>query len=143
MRAEGADARSIAAVVSALGVAQIVSWGTLVYAIAVLAAPIRNDLGVGDVTLFGGFSAGLIISAAASPWIGRRIDAVGGRGVLAAGSALAGIALAVLALAQGPATLTLGWLLAGAAMAATLYDPAFAALAGFAGTSYRRAVTVS
>ena len=39
--------------VSALGVAQIVSWGTLFYTIAVLGAAMRQDLGVSDVLLFG------------------------------------------------------------------------------------------
>ena len=38
-------------------------------------------------------------------------------------------------------TLAVAWLLAGVAMAATLYDPAFATLHHLAGTSYRRAVT--
>jgi len=126
----------------ALGVAQIVSWGTLFYSIGVLAAPIRAELDVGDVTLFGGYTAGLVVSGVASPWVGRRIDAFGGRAVLAIGSVLAAVALAVLALARGPISLTFGWLLAGAAMAATLYDPAFAALSQIAGTSYRRAVTL-
>ncbi len=127
--------------VTALGLAQIVSWGTLFYSISVLAPPIRDELGVGDVTLFGGFTAGLVVSGIASPWVGRRIDAFGGRTVLAIGSALAALAMATLALAQGPLTLSVGWLVAGMAMAATLYDPAFAALAVIAGTSYRRAVT--
>jgi MFS family permease len=146
MRAGGADAHArgaprLAVTVTALGIAQIVSWGTLYYSITVLAPSIRADLGVGDVVLFGGFTAGLVVSGAASPWIGRRIDAFGGRTVLGAGSLLGALALTVLALAQGPLSLTLGWLIAGAAMAATLYDPAFAALSTFAGTSYRRAVT--
>ena len=135
-------AHRLAVVVGALGVAQIVSWGTLFYSIGVLASPIRDELGVGDVTLFGGFTAGLVVSGVASPWVGRRIDAFGGRSVLAIGSALAALAMGLLALAQGPVTLSLGWLVAGAAMAATLYDPAFAALSVIAGSSYRRAVSV-
>jgi hypothetical protein len=64
-------ARHLPARVAALGVAQIVSWGTLFYAIAVLGAPMRADLGVGDVLLFGAYSAGLLLSGAASPAIGR------------------------------------------------------------------------
>ncbi len=136
------DGPRLVVTICALGVAQIVSWGTLFYSISVLAAPIRDELGVGDVTLFGGYTAGLIVSSAASPWIGRRIDTFGGRSVLAVGSLLATAALVALALAQGPVSLTAGWVLAGAAMAATLYDPAFAALSLIAGSSYRRAVTV-
>ncbi|MEO8754216.1 MAG: MFS transporter, partial [Casimicrobiaceae bacterium] len=54
---------------------------------------------------------------------------------------LGALACVVLATAQGPATLAAGWLLAGVAMAACLYDPAFATLHQMAGASYRRAVT--
>ena len=65
------------------------------------------------------------------------ILARGAGGGLVAGA----LALAALALAQGPATVCAGWLLAGVAMALCLYDPAFAALHHISGTRYRRAVT--
>ena len=125
----------------ALGVAQIVSWGTLFYTIAVLGAAMRADTGVGELWLFGSFTAGLFLSGIASPLVGREIDARGGRRVLVAGSVLAALASCVLGSAQGPATVLAGWLLAGVAMAAALYDPAFATLHQIAGASYRRSVT--
>jgi hypothetical protein len=141
-----ADARDDPAVlwrgVCALGVAQVVSWGTLFYAIGVLAAPIKRDLGVGDVLLFGAFTAGLFVSGVAAPAVGRRVDARGGRGVLAFGSVTAALACLVLAAARAPWQMVAGWLLAGLAMAACLYDPAFATLYRAAGRQYRRAVTV-
>ena len=59
--------------VCALGVAQIVSWGTLFYSIAVLGPPMALTLGVTDVVLYGSFTAGLFLSGIASPWIGIRI----------------------------------------------------------------------
>jgi predicted MFS family arabinose efflux permease len=127
--------------VCALGVAQIVSWGTLYYTIAVLGAAMRSQLGVGDFLLFGSFTAGLLLSGMVSPWVGRQIDLRGGRRILAGGSLLGAAACAALAAAQGPATLLAGWLLAGVAMAGCLYDPAFATLHQIAGTRYRRAVT--
>lgn len=127
--------------VCALGIAQIVSWGTLFYTIAVLGAAMRADTGVSDLWLFGSFTAGLFLSGVVSPFVGRQIDAFGGRRVLAAGSLLGAAACAVLAAAQGPLSLAAGWLLAGVAMAACLYDPAFATLHQIAGLSYRRAVT--
>ncbi len=127
--------------VCALGVAQIVSWGTLFYTIAVLGGAMRADTGTTDLWLFGSFTAGLFLSGLVSPLVGRQIDAFGGRRVLAAGSLTGALACAVLATAQGPLTLAAGWLLAGAAMAACLYDPAFATLHQIAGMSYRRAVT--
>jgi predicted MFS family arabinose efflux permease len=127
--------------VSALGVAQIISWGSLFYAIAVLGSAMRRDLGISDVVLFGSFTMGLFLSGVASPLVGREIDSRGGRRVLAAGSLLGAVAMIALAAAQGPVTMLAGWLLAGVAMSACLYDPAFATLHQVSGTSYRRAVT--
>lgn len=128
-------------IVPALGIAQIVSWGTLFYAIAVLGPAMRDALATSDVVLFGSFTGGLFLSGIVSPWIGRRIDAGGGRGVLAGGSLLSALACATLALAANPLVMLCGWLAAGVAMAACLYDPAFATLHRMAGGSYRRAVT--
>jgi predicted MFS family arabinose efflux permease len=128
-------------VVPALGIAQIISWGSLFYPLAVLAAAIRRDLGLGDVAVFGSFTAGLFASGLAAPAVGRLIDAHGGRWVLAGGSALAAVALATLALAQNAAMLLAGFVLAGVAMAGCLYDPAFAALHRISGSAYRKAVT--
>ena len=125
----------------ALGVAQIVSWGTLFYTIAVLGAAMRADTGVSELWLFGSFTAGLFLSGIASPLVGREIDARGGRRVLVAGSLLAALASCVLGSEQGPLTVLAGWLLAGIAMAAALYDPVFATLHQIAGPSYRRSVT--
>ena len=127
--------------VCALGVAQIISWGTLFYTIAVLGGAMRRDLGVSDVFLFGSFTAGLFLSGVVSPLVGREIDARGGGRVLSAGSILGAIATALLATAQGPWSMLAGWLLAGVAMSACLYDPAFATLHQISGTAYRRAVT--
>lgn len=134
-------ARNLGARIVALGVAQIISWGTLFYTIAVLGAAMRAELGVSDTLLFGAFSGGLFVSGAASPAVGRWIDAGHARSALAAGSCIAALALALLASAQGPATLLVGWLVAGAAMAFTLYDPAFAVLHSISGAGYRRAIT--
>ncbi len=127
--------------VCVLGVVQIVSWGTLFYTIAVLGASMRADTGVDELWLFGSFSSGLFVSGMVSPFVGRQIDARGGRSVLAAGSLLGASACAILATAQGPWTLLAGWLVAGVAMSACLYDPALATLHQMAGASYRRAVT--
>lgn len=127
--------------VSALGVAQIISWGTLFYAIGVLGKPMREELGVGDLFLFGSFTAGLLISGTLAPITGRMIDQRGGRFVLSWGSVIGGIAMAVLAAATHPAMMVAGWLIAGVAMSMCLYDPAFATLSQHAGERYRKAVT--
>ncbi len=132
---------SLSSTVAALGFAQIISWGTLFYTIAVLGPALREAAGVGEVVLYACYSIGLVVSGLVAPAIGRRIDARGGRVVLAAGSMLGAVACVALAMVQGPVTLLIAWLLAGLAMAATLYDPAFATLNDVAGTAYRRSVT--
>ncbi|HXF77216.1 MAG TPA: MFS transporter [Usitatibacter sp.] len=130
------------ALVAALGIAQIVSWGTLFYAIGVLGPAMQRDLHVSSLFVFGAFTAGLLVSGAAAPAAGRMVDARGGRSVLSTGSVLGTVAMAILALAPNGAVMSIGWLVAGAAMAACLYDPAFATLSQHAGERYRRAVTV-
>jgi predicted MFS family arabinose efflux permease len=131
----------LAALVSVLGVTQIVAWGTLFYSISVLGEPMRQALGVGEVLLFGSFTLGALVSGALAPAIGRDIDRHGGRRVLVAGALAGAGAMALLAGAQNAAMLVAGWLLAGAAGAATLYDPAFATLHQVAGARYRAALT--
>jgi len=119
----------------------VISWGTLFYAIGVLGAPMRADLGVSELFVFGAFSAALLVSGTLAPLMGRIIDRRGGRFVLSLGSILGAAACALLAAAPNAAAMVAGWLLAGAAMAACLYDPAFATLSQHAGARYRRAVT--
>lgn len=127
--------------VGALGVAQIISWGSLFYAIGVLGPPMRAELGVSELFLFGSFTAGLLVCGAIAPATGRVIDRLGGRKVLSVGSIAGAIGMAVLAMASGPVVVVIGWAIAGASMAATLYDPAFATLSQHTGDKYRRAVT--
>ena len=131
----------LVALVTGVGIAQIASWGSLYYAIGVLGKPMREELGVTELFVFTAFTAGLLVSGTLAPWIGRSIDRLGGRRVLAWGSVASAAALAILAVAPNAAVMTLGWLLAGAAMSASLYDPAFATLSQHSGSHYRRAVT--
>ncbi len=127
--------------ICALGIAQIISWGTLFYSIAVLGPPMALALHLSETVLYGSFTCGLLVSGFVAPWAGRRIDRRGGRGVLGLGSTLAAAACALLALANNGTVMLLGWLVAGAAMAMCLYDAAFATLHRHAGERYRKAVT--
>ncbi len=127
--------------VAMLGITQIIAWGTLTYGIAVLAPAISADLGLSMGWVFGAFSLGLGFSGLAAPAVGRAIDRIGGGKVMAGGSLLAALAMALVALSQGPALFFLGWIMAGLAMAANLYDAAFATLSQFAGSRYRQALT--
>jgi predicted MFS family arabinose efflux permease len=124
-----------------LGTTQIVAWGSLTYSIAVLAPSIASDLGMTAGTVFGAFSLGLGFSGLAAAAAGRAIDRLGGGRVMAFGSLLAALSMAMVALADGPLLFFAGWIVAGLAMTANLYDAAFATLSQFAGTRYRQALT--
>ena len=127
--------------VPALGITQIISWGTLYYSIAVLGASMRAELGISSPALFGAYSASLLISAIVAPAVGRALDRIGGRQVMSAGSIVAGVALLAIAHAHSVLALYLAWGVAGIAMAMTMYDAAFATLSQHTGTSYRTALT--
>jgi predicted MFS family arabinose efflux permease len=130
-----------ALLVPALGISQIVSWGTLYYAIAVLSAPMRAELQMTEPVFFAAFTLSLLVSGLVAPTIGRWIDTRGARGVMSGGSLLAAAAFVLLATATGSVAYFLGWIVAGLAMAATLYEASFAALNQLAGSLYRRTVT--
>lgn len=126
----------------ALGVTQIVSWGSIYYAFALLLEPLQRDLGAGKSEVAGAFSAALLVSGLCASWIGRTIDRLGGRWVMTAGSLAAVLLLAALSQVQSAPVLYLVWIGLGAAMAATLYEPAFVVIAQVYRLNYRRALTV-
>ncbi len=125
----------------ALGLAQTLAWASSYYLPAILAAPIAADLRLNPAWVFGAFSAALLVAALVGPLAGREIDRRGGRDVLIASNLLFAAGLIALGLAQGAATLTLAWLVIGIAMAAGLYDAAFATLAGLWGRHARGPIT--
>lgn len=128
VRSLGLDRRGLRRVLVVLCVTEITSWGVLYYALPVLAPAIADDTGWSIPAVTGAFSAGLVVSALVGVPVGRWLDRIGPRLVMAAGSVLAVPAVVVIAFAGSFPVFVAGWLLAGVAMAGTLYPPAFAAL---------------
>lgn len=127
----------------ALGVTQIVGYGTLYYAFAVLAKDLTGEVGVSMPFAFGAFSLALLAGGAVAPIAGRAIDRYGAARVMALGSVGAGLALAALSQATGPVTLVAALILVEMVSAMVLYDAGFAALAQSAGAAgTRRAITL-
>ena len=124
-----------------LGMAQLVAWGTLYYAIAVLGQPMRRELGLTAPELFGVFTGSLTLSGLLAPWAGALVDRWGGRLTLAASSCIAAAGFVLLAVSHTFLTFSVAWTLHGLAMALGLYDTCFAALAQVVPASYRRSVT--
>lgn len=121
----------------ALGSAQLLAWASSYYLLAILAVPMARQFGLANVWVYAMFSAALVVAAALGPLVGRWVDQRGGRRVLMASNGVFAVAHLLLATAQHPAQLLLGWLLIGAAMPMGLYDAAFATLVRLFGSAAR------
>ncbi|MEU9146471.1 MFS transporter [Streptomyces sp. NPDC048349] len=130
------------AVLPALCLTQITSWGVLYYAFPVLNPAITADTGWPAGVTTAAFSAALVVSAVVGMYVGRVLDRRGPHAVMTAGSVLGPLSLLVVAAAPHLAVFTAGWLLAGASMAATFYQPAFAALTRWWAPDHIRALTI-
>ncbi|HXF87222.1 MAG TPA: MFS transporter [Xanthobacteraceae bacterium] len=133
--------RSRPVVITALGIAQILGWGTSFYFPAVLAAPIVQDTGWPLGWVVGGVSIGLMVGGLVSPRVGDIIARIGGRPVLAASSVLFAAGLGLIGLAPWLQLYLFGWVVVGLAMGAGLYDAAFAALGQVYGREARGPIT--
>lgn len=129
------------AIVAALGLTQILAWGSSYYLLAVLAGPIAQDTGWPLAWVVGGLSLGLLVEGLVSPLVGHAIERRGGRPVLAASAALLAAGLAGLAVAPGLPVYVAAWLVLGLGMGAGLYDAAFSTLGRLYGLEARRAIT--
>lgn len=127
--------------VSALGITQILAWGSSYYLPAVLAGPIAVDTGWSLTAVVAGLSCGLLLAGIASPTTGRLIQQYGGRPVLVASSLLLASALALMAMSDDYLVYLLAWLLMGLGMSSGLYDAGFATLGRLYGPGARGAIT--
>lgn len=133
-------AASFRRVVAAVGLGQLLAWGSSYYLLATLARPMAADLGIPGVWVYASFSAALVVAALLGPWAGACMDRHGGRGVLLVSNLLFAASLGLLAVAQDRTMLTLGWLAMGIAMPMGLYDAAFSTVVGRYGAQARRAI---
>ena len=127
--------------IAALGIIQILAWGSSYYLLAVLAGPIAADTGWPYAWVIGGVSLGLLVAGLVSLRVGRAIEEYGGRPVLAAGAVLLAAGLAMLAAAPSVPIYLGAWLVLGAGMGAGLYDAAFSTLGRLYGAEARSAIT--
>jgi hypothetical protein len=128
-------------VITALGIAQILAWGTSFYFPAVFAEPIVAETGWSLGWVVGGTSIGLLTAGLISPQVGRIIDARGGRPVLLASSTFYAAGLAGVGLAPALPFYLFAWVLIGIGMGTGLYDAVFAALGRMYGSEARGPIT--
>ncbi|MDQ3188718.1 MAG: MFS transporter [Pseudomonadota bacterium] len=128
--------------VAALGITQITAWGSIYYVFALLMEQLQADLHASKTVIVGAFSVALLVAGLLAPFVGSLIDRYGGRALMTTGSIVGGLALIALGHVTTIAELYVVWVVLGAAMAATLYEPAFAVLTRLFAMGYRRAITV-
>jgi MFS family permease len=127
--------------VSVLGITQIIAWGTMFYPPVLTVPLIAADRGWSIAFGMSGFSLGLLTGGLAAPYVGRLIDRFGGDAIMPVGSLAGALGLLGLVHADGLLAYLAVWMLLGVAMAANLYDPAFATLGRIFGVAARRPIT--
>jgi hypothetical protein len=128
--------------VPVLGVTQIIAWGAIFYS-PVLTAPLIAAEGGWSLSFtMSGFSIGLLVAGLVSPYVGQSIDRHGGHVVMAAGSLVSALGLFGLAVSTDRISYIVVWMVLGAGLGASLYDPAFATLGRLFGANARRPITV-
>jgi MFS family permease len=130
------------AVLAVLCATEITSWGVLYYALPVLAGDITGATGWSATGVTAALSTGQLVAALVGIPIGRRLDRAGPRAVMTAGSLLGVLSVVLVATAGNLLWFHAAWALAGAAMGAVLYPPAFAALTRWYGPDPVGALTV-
>lgn len=132
---------SPAVVVSLLGLTQIIGYGTTYYSFAIVADRVGASFGLPTSWLFGLFSGTLLIGGAVAPWSGRQMDRRGAGRLMAAGSAIAAVALAGMALAPGAIAFAAALLALQVGAPLILYEAAFTALVQTGGHAARTHIT--
>lgn len=127
---------------STVAFTEMISWGVLYYAFTVFLKPMQMSLGWSTTALTGAFSLALLCSGIAALFIGRWLDRYGTRLLMTVGSCAASLLLLAWAGVQNLGIFYLIWVGIGIAMAATLYDPAFALVTTWFQFRRARALTI-
>lgn len=126
----------------ALAITETVSWGIVYYSFSVSLLPMEAELGVTRAELSFAFSLVLLVSGVVAIPIGRWVDRHGARGLMTVGSLLASVLVGAWSRVENLAGLYAIFGGLGVAMAAVLYDPAFAVLTMWFSRKRRRAFTI-
>ena len=130
-----------ASIVWALGLTQIIGYGTLYYSFGTLAPAMAAEFGWTPEWVFGLLSASLLVGGLVAPFSGRLADRHGAAQLMVFGSAAAALALALAAVAPNGIVFAAGLVAMEVASAFVLYATAFAALAQASPAGAQRSIT--
>jgi len=112
--------------VAALGLSQLVSWGTLYYSFPLIGEAMINDMGWSRTDIYGAATLGLLAAALAAYPIGSLIDRGHGRKLMGGATIAASLALVAWSNIQTTTALYAVIITLGILQAALSYEPAFA-----------------
>jgi MFS family permease len=133
--------RAPIAFILALGLTQIIGYGTLYYSFSILAPDMARELGWTVDQVFGIFSGALLIGGVVAPIAGRSMDRFGASRLMTVGSVIAALTLMACAFSYHPAIYTASLIALELGAALVLYPSAFAALVEIAPHSAGRSIT--
>jgi predicted MFS family arabinose efflux permease len=128
--------------VVALGVTQMIAWGTTYYLPGVFSAELQRDLGLSQAAVFSGIAIMLITSAVLSWPAGVLMDRNGAGRSMPAGSLFLALGLLVLSMAQGLWTYAAAWMLFGCGMSLAMSNAMLSAMAQIEGQNARRGMVI-
>lgn len=114
--------------VLALGITQIIGYGTLYYSFSILAPDMVAQFAWSSEWVFGALSAALLIGGLTAPWLGVLFDRLGAARVMTIGSLMAAVALAACAFAPNKAAYVAALVAIEASANLVQYGAAFALL---------------
>lgn len=129
-------------IVAALGVSQLVAWGSFYYVFVSLVEPMRDEFGWSRTQINGALSVALATTGLCAYTRGRWIDRYGGRTMMASAAVVGGALLVAWAQVSELWQLYLIASGIGVVSAMMLYDAAFAVVARMLGAEYRKAIIV-
>ena len=139
--ADTAGSPSNAGAIWALGITQVIGYGTLYYSFSILAPGIAGEFGVAIEWIYGCISLALLAGGLISPYAGGLADRHGAGRVMSLGSIGAAAALIVCGLAGNTLAFLGGMILVELASAFVLYSTSFAFLAQTTGAQAQRSIT--
>lgn len=141
LKASALSERMPVAAVVALGVTQIIGYGTLYYSFSILAPDMAAHFSWSSEWIFGALSVALLIGGLTAPWLGALFDRIGAGRVMTIGSATAAAALVACAMAPGKATFVVALIAIEVAANLVQYGAAFALLVQLRPQVAQRSIT--
>nr|WP_250808680.1 arsenite efflux MFS transporter ArsK [Neorhizobium tomejilense] len=134
------DVKAPARLIWALGVTQIIGYGSLYYAFSILAPDMARDFSISEDHVFGMLSVSLLVGGLMAPKAGKWADRFGAGRLMVPGSIAAAISLICAAFAPNAWVFWVSLIAMELASSFVLYSTAFAALVQVGGSKAQRSI---